>query len=223
MKTISIRGASGLNALNGSDGIIECSIGGNDLSASMGKNGSNAEFTLTRGTFGPASIKVIGTINGDKFEVEVYVKDGFLDIDAQGGNGGDGGRGGQGGRGKEGIKGRNADAMLLGTNGGQGGYGGNGGNGSNGADGGDGGFVKITVSEKDMDLLILIGSVKVNGGKGGSKGLNGKGGLGGPGGKGGDPYSWTSSSTSSSTDHDGNSTSTTEYTTYTNKGGEQGY
>ena len=51
----------------------------------MGRNGSNAEFTLTRGTIGPASIRIVGNINGEHFETDVDVRDGFLDIDAQGG------------------------------------------------------------------------------------------------------------------------------------------
>ena len=54
----------------------------------MGTNGSNAEFTLTRGMIGPASIRIVGNINGEHFETDVDVRDGFLDIDAQGGAGG---------------------------------------------------------------------------------------------------------------------------------------
>ena len=73
-------------------------------------------------------------------------------------------------RGVAGYNGTDADSMRNGTDGGPGGKGGNGGNGTSGANGGDGGFVQITLSEEDMDLLILLGEIKVNGRKGGLRG-----------------------------------------------------
>ena len=40
----------------------------------------------------------------------------------------------------------------------------------------------ITLAEEDMDLLMLVGSILVKGGKGGRAGVNGSGGNAGKGG-----------------------------------------
>ena len=75
--------------------------------------------------------------------------------------------------------------------------------GTSGADGGRGGFVQVIVSEVDMDLLLLLAPILVQGGRGGSRGTNGHGGQGGPGGRGGSSHSWTTHSHEHYTDHNG--------------------
>ena len=56
------------------------------------------------------------------------------------------------------------------------------------------------IKEEDMDLLLLLGSIKVDGGYGGMAGKNGKGGSGGSGGLGGKRYIWKESKEEKTTD-----------------------
>ncbi|MEQ1878596.1 MAG: hypothetical protein ABL958_18280, partial [Bdellovibrionia bacterium] len=106
-----------------------------------------------------------------------------------------------------------------GCNGGNGGDGGNGGRASGGGDAGHGGNVTVTVDEKDLDLLMLIGHVSVSGGRGGSAGRHGNGGSGGSAGSGGSSYSW-SEQVSDGRDEQGNTKYRTEY--HHNSGGWNG-
>ena len=62
------------------------------------------------------------------------------------------------------MAGMDANSHQCGSNGGPGGPGGNGGNASNGAHAGAGGFVQIVVAEVDMDLLLMLGPILIEGG-----------------------------------------------------------
>jgi len=63
--------------------------------------------------------------------------------------------------------------------------------------------VIITLAEEDMDLLILVGSILVKGGKGGRAGINGTAGNAGKGGQGGKSFTWTQSVTVKTQDSNG--------------------
>lgn len=170
----------------------------------------------------PSAILVTGTVHNLSFNQIFELGPGVLNIDARGGKGGKGGFGGNGSNGRPGMNGMDATRYSSGTSGGPGGPGGNGGNGTSGADGGDGGFVQIIVAEADMDLLLLLGPILVEGGSGGKPGKNGRGGCGGPGGRGGSSYTY--STTTTSTYRDSNGHTQTQYHTHwhTNPGGFDG-
>lgn len=171
----------------------------------------------------PSALHIVGTVNGQPYsETLDFGSAHQFQIDARGGRGGDGGNGGSGAEGKRGSDGSDATSTWSGTDGESGGPGGDGGNATSGGSGGNGGVVQIIVSEDDMDLLMMMGSILVDGGLGGKAGRNGSGGKGGRGGSGGSSYSWTTTTTSYSTDTDGNTTSsdTTHY--HSNSGGLNG-
>lgn len=73
-----------------------------------------------------------------------------------------------------------------------------------------------------MDLLSMLGPIKVNGGKGGKAGLNGRGGFGGPGGRGGSSYSWTTTTYSHYTDANGHRHTRSHTNYHSNPGGFDG-
>ena len=143
-------------------------------------------------------------------------------VDARGGAGGHGGNGGDGHDGSRGMDGMDATRYSCGTNGGPGGSGGNGGNASSGLGGGNGGFVQIIVSEADMDLLLMLSPILVDGGLGGKAGRNGRAGCGGPGGRGGSSHSWTTTSYSYYTDSNGHRQTRTHTDYHSNPGGVDG-
>jgi hypothetical protein len=87
-----------------------------------------------------------------------------------------------------------AARYSCGTKGGPGGSGGNGGNASSGLGCVNEGFVQIIVFEADMDLLMMLSPILVDGGLGGKAGRNGGAGCGGPGGRLGSSHSWTTTS-----------------------------
>lgn len=109
-----------------------------------------------------------GTINHTPYYDVIPIQDlKSIIIDARGGDGGCGGNGGHGGNGFPGIDGMNATRSSPGTNGSNGGNGGRGGHGTSGSNGGNGGTVILSVREYDMDLLIFVQHILVNGGIGG--------------------------------------------------------
>ena len=139
-------------------------------------------------------------------------------LKARGGDGGHGGKGGNGGAGSRGSDGFDASSASSGTDGGNGGDGGPGGHGGIAGSGGSGGQVKVRVSERDSDLLMLAPTAVIAGGNGGIGGQGGAGGAGGAGGRGGSSYSWTE--TEYYTDSDGNQQSRTH--SHYNSGGSDG-
>ncbi|PRP84646.1 hypothetical protein PROFUN_07896 [Planoprotostelium fungivorum] len=124
---------------------------------------------------------------------EMGVSTNGIRMSAVGGAGGTGGCGGRGGNGATGYHGRNATRHSSGTNGGPGGHGGRGGDGGSGGNGGNGGNITVHLSEKDMDLIMLLDQQvsETRGGFHGTGGSGGIGGSGGSGGPGGSSYSWT--------------------------------
>ncbi len=116
-------------------------------------------------------------------------REGYLILEAIGGEGGRGGDGGGGQNGAQGYRGEDATKYSDGTNGGPGGPGGDGGSATSGLRAGDGGNVTVGVNAKDTHLLMLIKAFQ-SGGEGGDAGRNGPRGSGGPGGKGGDSLKW---------------------------------
>jgi hypothetical protein len=114
--------------------------------------------------------------------------EGTVTISASGGGGGRGGSGGTGQGGGNGRDGENATVDRSGTDGGPGGSGGIAGDGTSGANGGNAGEIKLYIEEEDMDLLLTVDSLGVQGGRGGKAGLNGAPGAGGLGGRGGASY-----------------------------------
>jgi hypothetical protein len=73
-----------------------------------------------------------------------------------------------------------------------------------------------------MDLLLMLGPIKIRGGHGGDSGLNGSGGSGGPGGQGGSSYSWTTTSYEHYTDANGHRQSRSHTHYHSNPGGFSG-
>ena len=116
--------------------------------------------------------------------------DGIIILSSRGGNGGCGGSGGNGQGGGHGVHGISATRYTRGTDGQAGGNGGNAGHGSSGANGGSAGELTIMVKEPDMDLLLALNPLLVQGGHAGNAGVNGVPGAGGNGGAGGAPYTW---------------------------------
>eukprot|EP00347_Sterkiella_histriomuscorum_P010157 403377385 len=224
MALIDISGLKGLDAQQGINGSIHGENGSDAGYASMGGDAGSAYLTLLRVQDSKQSVRVVGTVNGQQgFDMTFNLgSEGYLQIDAKGGNGGHGGNGGRGADGRPGTNGSNANSSRRGTNGGDGGNGGNGGSGSCGADAGKGGFVQITVAEQDMDLLTFLAPILVQGGIGGSQGLNGLGGKGGQGGRGGSSHSWTTTKTTTSRDAKGNTKHSTTTVWHTNPGGFNG-
>ncbi|RIA99351.1 hypothetical protein C1645_811593, partial [Glomus cerebriforme] len=197
--TIDASGSNGHNASNGTNGIMYGSNGGSAGQAGSGSNGGNIQVTLSSVPYSnePGHINISGTKTYSNGHVEYINNDyhlgktGLIHFISRGGRGGNGGIGGNGAGGCKGIDGTNATKYSDGTDGGSGGAGGSGGRGSSGGNGGNGGHIKISVSEHDAHLLMLIGNFDVSGGGGGARGYHGSGGSGGSGGRGGNSYSWT--------------------------------
>lgn len=144
---------------------------------------------------------------------------------AVGGGGGKGGRGGQGGVGLPGADGDDATEYSSGSDGENGKPGRVGGNGGDGGNGGKGGDVKIFVSSKDSDLLMLLNSPEIEGGEKGRGGEGGTGGKGGKGGEGGSSYSGSKSRLQTRTVYNGGIQQQEMYTSVTpiyNVGGVNG-
>ncbi len=192
---------SGEEGTNGYPGTAVSFVGGRGLNGSEGTDGENArdinlhlksddETVAVQWDNGSSSIKL-----GDA-SASIFLR-------AVGGNGGRGGNGGNGKPGANGLPGRDADRCSAGTNGGRGGPGGMGGDGGSGGNGGKGGSVKIYVSPRDTDLLMLLNPPKLTGGARGEGGFKGRGNSGGRGGEGGNPYSWTELRTESRSVSDG--------------------
>ncbi|CDW71365.1 UNKNOWN [Stylonychia lemnae] len=217
---------SGVDGQDGEDGYAGSHYGENGTNAGPaqdGGDGGQAYLRIQRVLESQSAILVSGTIHSQPFnQVFELGPNGFLNIDARGGKGGRGGYGGNGHDGRPGHDGMDATRFTNGTNGGSGGNGGNGGNGSSGGHGGKGGFVQIIVAESDMDLLLLLGPIKIKGGPGGELGRNGHGGCGGRGGRGGSSYTYSTTTTSTYRDSNGNTQ--TQYHTHwhTNPGGIDG-
>eukprot|EP00347_Sterkiella_histriomuscorum_P009341 403341583 len=217
---------SGVRGHDGQDGYAGCHHGENGSNAGHAEDGGDGGVAYLRVQRVPESVSAIlvtGTIHGQPFAQSFELgQAGHLNIDASGGKGGRGGYGGNGANGRPGQDGMNATRYTNGTNGGSGGNGGNGGNGTSGAHGGKGGFVQIIVSEADMDLLMMLGPICIEGGRGGSAGRNGHGGAGGPGGRGGSSYTYSTTSTSTYRDSNGNTQTQHHTHWHTNPGGMNG-
>ncbi len=104
---------------------------------------------------------------------------------AVGGSGGSGGIGVNGRKGKSGRDGRDARLYSSAKDGEKGERGINGSDGGDGGNGGNGGNIKLFLSSRDTDVLMLLDHLDVAGGAGGRPGEGGEGGEGGSGGKGG--------------------------------------
>lgn len=116
---------------------------------------------------------------------------------ARGGAGGNGGNSGRGEAGGPGAPGTNAYHMgrtpVAGTDGGDGGRGGDEGDPTSGHDAGNGGKVRVRLSVRDTDLMMIAKNFDVRGNEGGKAGRKLGPGAGGAGGAGGssDYISWT--------------------------------
>jgi len=181
-----------------------------------GTNGNNGEHAKAINVFLSAdehNATVELSSNYNKQSLPLEEANAEIILMAQGGQGGKGGDGGDGHRGTDGADGSDASTRSPGTDGGHAGSGGDGGPGGDGGVGGDGGDITVTVSEHDMDLLMLVDH-QSQGGRGGVGGKGGQGGRGGYGGRGGSSYSWTEWDT----DSEGNLQSTS----YSMPGGSSG-
>ena len=219
-KTIDVSGSRGQDGRGGSHGSSGSSgywgggnggsggDGGDAGSATPGTNAGSIHIVLERPKVQQqdqafaGSVVIRGTVKAssghtsDPNQTLKIGSTGRIHLLAVGGDGGHGGVGGDGGRGGDGGNGTNATRYSSGGSGGNGGRGGDGGDGTSGENAGHGGFTSATVSDRDTDLLMLIGQVNVHGGRGGNAGRNGSGGSGGSGGWGGSSYSWTEESCS---------------------------
>jgi hypothetical protein len=167
--------------INGNDG---SSYGGN---GSNGTNGTSATNIFLRLSGTSSQFRITGTVQ----KVWDLSEDGYINLNASGGDGGRGGDGHVGRRGIDGSRGyagRDGSAGCPGGNGSNGGPGGNGtdgGPGGHGANGGNGGNGGLIVVESTNPWLFLFVQAKAVKGQCGRAGRGGSGGAGGPGGSGG--------------------------------------
>ena len=195
--------AAGSSGSDGSEGSASYySSGSNGSDGQPGRDAADIDLFLSYSDSSRMRVEVkissnYSSLNFQKVFSLTELKS--INLFANGGNGGNGGSGGKGGDGSDGSSGSSGCPASDGSSGTSGSNGGNGGSGGNG---GRGGNIRITTSDDQSELLMLIRSTQISGGSYGSAGSGGAGGSGGRGGSGGS-NSCSSGGSSGSSGSDG--------------------